>query len=322
MDDYIKNLKALYNNPLYSGIFDTLQMFKKKNMFPNIQDNSALSIASSFRELAMQNNGLYSPYFLFENNLSWINKHKDLIPKSSFEIYSNSLATQLSISTSLSEIIKNMHKTEYFQQANSLNSILHNISSGYIKDTVQDKNWENINQFEEIAVSIESFTEEIENSTKSPEELIEDYHKRIVEPISLKLEKIQDGKLKNTIFNVINVISFILTVYIFYTDAPNNKVLEKIEEQTKIITKAIETSNKIHATHFKINSKERIALSNVNLREKSKRKSKKLGVVTKGQIVKVILIKHKWIYVSYIDDETGEPNSGFVYKKYFEKIKN
>jgi uncharacterized protein YgiM (DUF1202 family) len=63
--------------------------------------------------------------------------------------------------------------------------------------------------------------------------------------------------------------------------------------------------------------KSRIAKTNVNLRFSTKKNCKIIGLVKLGQPVTVIEIRHKYLLISYIDIETGEPKSGFVIKKYF-----
>lgn len=61
----------------------------------------------------------------------------------------------------------------------------------------------------------------------------------------------------------------------------------------------------------------RIATTDVNLRIRPRKKSQIIGVVKKGQEVTVIEIHHKYLLVIYMDNETGDPLSGFVFKKYF-----
>ena len=64
----------------------------------------------------------------------------------------------------------------------------------------------------------------------------------------------------------------------------------------------------------------RKAKTNVNLRNKPNSNSAKTGLVNADQIVLVQKINHKWIRIVYQDDEYMI-QSGWVYKKNFEKIK-
>jgi hypothetical protein len=59
-----------------------------------------------------------------------------------------------------------------------------------------------------------------------------------------------------------------------------------------------------------------IAQRTVILREAPNHKSRTIVVIPKGDEVRLIKRKHKWIFVEYVQDSDAEPLYGWVDKKY------
>jgi uncharacterized protein YgiM (DUF1202 family) len=97
---------------------------------------------------------------------------------------------------------------------------------------------------------------------------------------------------------------------------------KEVFENTKVEIQKIKTEIKDHVLDEMNRLQEkRIARRDINLRFSPNNKSKRIGIITKGQDVYILKICHKWILIAYIDNNTKEPKSGFAYKKYFRREK-
>lgn len=152
-----------------------------------------------------------------------------------------------------------------------------------------------------------------------------------MEEVSSKLHEISESKnitkddvafIKNTLkkndtsgfiyFIIQVVLAFLLSSDLYKSQQPCINFIINKQEKKEIVKGFSETLNILSLEIRKAKTK-------VNLRSKPSSKSVKISVVNEGQFVFVQEINHKWIRVVYQDDEYMI-QSGWVYKKYFEKI--
>lgn len=230
-------------------------------------------------------------------------------------------SSQLLLSSNLAEIAKSLSQT-HLDKFNGIDVALRGISKAYLRDVTISRVWDDIKVSEEANETIANASDDL--LTRNKPVTVQDLDKlkqAVVLELYGLLGKTKTEKATQFIFELITIISFLLTLYSFHkqqSDLSNQDVIEQtrteIEQMNKELSKKIETElQKLKQI--------RIARSNVNLRYADKKNSKIIGLVKKGQRVTVIEIRHKYILISYIDSETGEPKSGFVVKKYFEKKK-
>ncbi len=218
---------------------------------------------------------------------------------------------------------------------NNLNTLSKNIASDIanfspLKIGIQDINeslYKEINQYndwsnlESITDINEEFVEEIEDTEAEEISDIIELRDTLIERLLVLYERARTEIGKEYIWRLMNLISLILSIY--SAANPSQKTVihtKEIVRESKNSLPRIES--KLDSLNKKLDSKNqlRIAIANVNLRLKNKKGSKKSGLVQSGQIVIVLKIKHKWLYISYVNSNTGEVHFGYVFKKYFDTI--
>jgi len=163
--------------------------------------------------------------------------------------------------------------------------------------------------------NLEVIIEDMQNITSVLLE-IKDNQKITKEDIRLINNTLQKPDTSAFIYFIIQIILALLLS--FYNSKPENGTNINITINN-IEKKEIETG--FNKTLELLCLEQRKAMINVNLRTKPNRNSGKIGLIQKGQIVLVQSINHKWIYVVY-KDEDYLLKSGWVFKKYFERMKN
>lgn len=226
--------------------------------------------------------------------------------------------SQLLLSNKLTAIAKTLSQS-HLNKFNSIDIALQGISKTYLKNIALTRNWEDITVAEEVNDTISNIADEL--LTKTTQVTVKDLdnlrHSIVSELLGLH-GKTKTDKARQFIIELITIISFLLTFYnpfVIPTDKTNKGNITEIKRELKKMNK--EFSEKIEYELNKLN-KTRTARTNVNLRFADKKKSKIIGLVKTGQQVTVIEIRHKYLLITYLDKDTGEPKSGFVVKKYFE----
>ncbi len=229
----------------------------------------------------------------------------------------NLATSQLAVTGSLAQIAQTIQQS-HLNKFNTLNVALQGISSDFLKETAISKTWEDFGIAEEANETISNIAEEtLSQTTIITQDDLEEFRTSILNELTNLLSKSNSERARNFIIELITVIGFILTFYSVHQQRADKSNSEVIIETKKELEKLnSEFSQKISFELQKL-TKTRIAKTNVNLKFAAKKNSGKIGLVKKGQIVTVIEIRHKYLLISYIDFETGEPKSGFVVKKYF-----
>lgn len=237
---------------------------------------------------------------------------------------SNSLAAITSSSllrtSALDQIAKSVQNS-HLNKFNSLSHVISGISNSYLTEISKQKSWDDLIIIDEANQTIAEVTEDLfSDSEVITKEDLEQFKTELLSHISILISKSSSEKIKIFLFDLMTVIGFIITVYTF-SQQGNETPREDAAELTKQeILKIKNELNETIALEFDKLQHKRIATTNVNLRYSAKKRSEIIGLVEIGQEVTVLEIHHKWILVAYIDSRTEEPKSGFVYKKYFERI--
>ncbi len=199
----------------------------------------------------------------------------------------------------------------------SIQSAFQKTSSFFISDIIDSEEWDDLGIVEDINSSLHSITEEYVDSDitsfqleKIKTEIIDELHSKI-SILEMSLSKTSSKRVSEFVLTLMTIIGFY-----FACISHNNPAITKkeLEEELQNFKEEFTSSIDIQIQNY---FKERIALTNVNLRISNKKNSKKIGLIKEGQNVLVIEILHKWLLIQYFDIETGEPKTGYVFKKYF-----
>lgn len=229
-------------------------------------------------------------------------------------------ANQLEFSRNLSKILTSIN-VERLNHFSGFETAIQNISNNFIDRSIKDRDWENLNFAQEVTESISSEADNLVNNTENI--TLDDlklFENNVLQELNSLLSKTKSQKAISYITHLITIISFILNLYLIHKDSKdynNKEVLSQTKKHINNLNSNIDS--KFNEVLSKLD-KNRIALRNVQLRAKSRKKSQIIGDVHKGQIVTVIEIRHKYLLIVYIDKQSKEPKSGFVVKKYFDIV--
>jgi hypothetical protein len=338
-------MKATTGLNSISNIANNLSLYKNKTTYP-VGLSAVLNSTNSISHLLKPVNSLNSilgnslksnlslhkysnSYFSnsLSSSLSNIIKNNQKLSNSLF----NYSSTQLQLSNNLVQIAKAMnypHLTKF----NSLNIALQGVTTSYLKDIVKTRDWDEIDFAEQVSETIIEASEEVINTTSQLTVKDLDVLKlSIISELMPFLSKTKTEKARSFIIELITTISLLFGIYSTYlivSDKTNNDVINETKLEVENISSQItdlkeelktEIRNTIEAEFNKLNKK-RVALTNVNLRKSPVNNSPIIGLVKLNQEVIVVEIHHKYLFITYIDKDTGNPFSGFVVKKYLKNI--
>lgn len=227
----------------------------------------------------------------------------------------NIATSQLYLTSSLQTAL-NIHSQQK-AAFDSLNMAIAGVSGAFLKQIAITKTWEDISFVEEtntiIADAINVTCEE--EYISSANEDIENFKESVISGLSKLLHKTKTERAKEYILELMTLISFLFGCYSLQT-APSKEDIQMIIRQELVANKDV-LVGEIETAVSKYFSRMRTARIRTNLQYSAKKNAKITGVVQPGQEVTVIEIRHKYLLISFIDKDTGEPKSGFVLKKYF-----
>lgn len=279
--------------------------------------NDVRKITSLTRQFRSVNNlrnrvGLNSPYHQIASAVSQISESNKMM---SGLTLSYSLAN-ISAAGGLYRIAQEIRKNNQ-NQAHTLGVAYQNLSNQYLKDFSKGE----VNDL----VTATQVNQEVSNLTERTILLSEDalleLQQSIIDSLKPILHNNTSEKLRQYIFEIITLISFIITLYSVKKDMnikDSNDIY--IQTQKDILEGQLEIKGLLADKLQKLNNK-RVSITNVNLRKNATKNSPILGLVCTGQSVTVLEIQHKYLLIAYIDKKSGEPKSGFVVKKYFKQEK-
>ncbi len=221
--------------------------------------------------------------------------------------------------------LSSMYAENYVKPLNAMEVALRGISTDFLKNI----SFDDLDVAEEEYVLVEEATEAIVTQAESlqsstdkyvTQESFEKFQIQLFDELQLISSKSKSEKAKAFIFQLMQIISFTVMIFSLHSDSHKmtNKELSEIIDN-KFKSHQEQTNTKLDSILSQI-TKQRLATTNVNLRVNNKKRAAIKGIVKKGQLISVIETRHKYLLIYYIDKETGEPKSGFVFKKYFEKI--
>lgn len=274
---------------------------------------SSIASASNVLDHVSKNNIFATPFYNESypfTPLSIASKYKSL---------SEIAASQFWVTNSLNDLFKNIDSLPF--NFSTLNNAIQGLSNTYLRDIAKSHQWENAEAVKEANEVIASVSKEYvsENNFVTQDDL-EKYGVSLLNNIEQLYLKSKSKSIKSYLWELIQVISVLFSFYISaysLNDISNKEAVAITESEIQ------ELENKLIAKidlEFKKLNNTRIAQTNVNLRKSCSKRAQIKGLVKTGQIVTVIEIRHKWLLVTYIDNETEEPKSGYVYKKYFKSI--
>jgi hypothetical protein len=211
--------------------------------------------------------------------------------------------------------------THAFAQAAALSQHAGLVSKSFLSEIILNQEW---GELEESERSIDKIGELVNDFFTKRIDL-EQFYENVAEFISAiagisNSEKAKNIREKITYF--LGIIGFIISVYALKmsmdavtTSAP--AVASTAEHDLIAFRKdtLVRLEQLIPAAYA-----QRIALQNNSLRFRPMCKSKNLAKVKEGQIVRVIEIHHKWMFVTFTDEKKEEILSGWVMKKYFDEF--
>ncbi|WP_367770991.1 primase-like DNA-binding domain-containing protein [Flavobacterium sp. WC2421] len=291
---------------------------KTSSEFTNSITTIGKTLSSQFVNLNIPKNN-FALYGL-SSHIAEISKNSQLIGQS----FSNLASSQILLSNSLLEISKTLSKS-HLNQFNSLNVALQGLSKSFLQEIVRNRDWEDFDFIKETNETISITTNDFVSShSEVTIQDLENLKLSIVENLSTLLSKTNSEKNRTFLFDLMAVISFILSLYGTYGTYQSS--IDKNNKETYLeVKKDMDTFKKeLYAKideKFNNKHKSKIAKTKLNLKYSTKKNSKIIGIINIGQKVTVIEIRHKYFLITYLDKETQEPKSGFVLKKYFETEK-
>jgi Bacterial SH3 domain len=310
-----KNIKAISTVNQVTGLSGLSNVFEQQQLFLK-----SVGLSSSFGLSAIQS---------MQNSFNSIKKQASLFQHFSGEQFSEIVKLQEPISkrmTTLSAlsfsdnmlknigILKNQTIPNLSKALTSLSSIQQQLKLGetlpkyltnsldfYIRQGIGNQEYE-----------VKNIIEDMENVSSKLNEISESQNitNKDITFINATLKK---GETSAFIYFVIQIVFAILFSLNTENSKQSNVNITIGKYEKKELEKGFKETLKI------LSVETRKARTNVNLRSKPNSNSAKIGLVKTEQAVIVQKINHKWIRIIYQDDEYII-HSGWVYKKYFDKI--
>lgn len=241
----------------------------------------------------------------FGNQLGWIESPL----KSVMEQLRTIQQPQIDLFEKLNTFGRAFPVYDKFHQINSLQVALGGVAAQIARNTMFDKKWDLLEDFEEISEEASQINSRIIEQQQITRQDIDEL-KNLVKSVDIKIEA-RDKKLVTKILIWIAILSFIWDAFSaaeHFIKEDDHVTKKEFEEFKKDLLREIKKSNE--------NQKEVRKVSRVcNLRLKPNRKSLILKVFSIDEEVIVLSTNHKWAQVSTIDSD-GVVIYGWVYKKY------
>jgi hypothetical protein len=301
-DNLIEMTKSFKNDSMIESIIKGIEV--RKTFFPNTSDLST-KLSAQAKAMQVATKGISSSFSLLAKDQKLIS-----------EIIIKTLNSQAALSNSLIALSKSVQPKAY-SNFNALNVALEGYSKIYLDLTTRSKNWVDLNVYRDSLKGLKEATDNLVNQAKPI--TIEDLNllkTEIVDELSSAAKKTKNQKLSYLIFKIIAIISFLLQLYPINfkeKDLSNKEVLEYTEQDLNSLKSEIRDIVKQELKELQTTAE---VTADVNLRKSPTVKSRSLAVVKIGQEVFVFENRTKWAFITYIDKETGDTKSGYVYNAY------
>lgn len=239
-----------------------------------------------------------------------------------FATQHRTLLDQLSVNYKLYNDFDSTDKTSAFASFNAASIAIKEFSQNFIGSVISESDWDTLESFNEVSAMFS----EINSDFTSTEKLVTDedlvrYKRNIIDRLFLLLQGVTNPVTREIIFQWMGLFSFILPIYFpsFYkSDDISNK--EVVIYNQKIVEKLSEELRTEFREEIKKAKTLRVAIEDNALRASRNLNSKKLSLIKEGQEVYILKPYKKWLLISFTDDDTKEPKTGYVYKEYFDII--
>lgn len=227
-----------------------------------------------------------------------------------------SINSQIALSNSLVELSKSV-QAGAFPNFNALNVTLEVYSKAYLDLATRSNSWAELDIFNDSIKGIKGATDQL--AAQDRPITIDDLNtlkSEMVEELASVAEKTKNQSIINMIFRIIALVSFLLQLFpvsLREKDMSNREVVIYAEKDINSLKSEIRD---IVKKELELIQWTTIVTSDVNLRASPTTKSRSLAIVKKGQEVFVLENRIKWAFITYIDKETSETKSGYVYNMY------
>ena len=202
----------------------------------------------------------------------------------------------------------------YLSQIKSMQMAMLGVSNQITAHAAQTNNWGLLEEFKDINEK----TLELTSSISSECILTDEENQKFQQLLDAVLVFIKaNNKLGKKAFNFLNLVVLIFNFYQIYDtfkDKPKVVNKEDIIKFEKKLLQAIELKFKEHNEYRTTNRITQVML-------KPKTKTIILNKLPKGYDVVVLQVSHKWVYISYTNPKDNLLETGWILKKYLNKIK-
>ncbi|MBX2983374.1 MAG: hypothetical protein KF843_11925 [Flavobacteriales bacterium] len=227
--------------------------------------------------------------------------------------------SQLGLQNSLKTLAE-QYTTPLYNPFSVLNAAFLGISDRAYRRLSVDHSQDEVEELNQIVQGLEAIAAE-QAGLDRPVTIrdLEKFKAEVVDALVAAVSRSKTAIAIEVILALITFISFALQLREMSwtkSDITNREVLEQTKLYAESLVLAASTVQ-VSGRDFRWNT--RIANHNVRLRSKTSTHSEVLALIEEGQQVVVITVKKKWLYISYVENATGEPRSGYAYKKYFDR---
>jgi hypothetical protein len=207
----------------------------------------------------------------------------------------------------------NRHFSVYdkFHQINSLQVALGGVAAQIARNTITNKKWDLLEDFEEITEEASQINSRIIEQQEITRQDIDEL-KNLVKSLDIRIET-RDKNLVTKILIWFAILSFIWDAFSaaqHFIKEDDHVTKKEFEEFKSDLLRDIKKSNENHREVRKVRQ-------GCNLRLKPNRKSLVLKALSAHEEVVILATNHKWAQVSTVDFD-GVVIYGWVYKKYLE----
>lgn len=245
-----------------------------------------------------------------------MNWQKNLIPQTTLDTISSINRQHEQLFGNLRNITEVLNKHQYvFSQINNWQFAISGLSGQLAAIAASQQKWDLIDDFEEITEEAISLNEKIYDENGISKEGLAEL-KEFFQRIEIKVDKI-DADANSIFWKFITLIGIILAFtgeIRNWLPKPNYATKQEVEE-------VIKDQFKLYESKLKEEKELRITDRECKVLIKPQMKSVVIEKLPCDYEVVVLQTNHKWTYVSYISPKDNLPQTGWVMKKYLNKLK-
>lgn len=245
-----------------------------------------------------------------------MNWQKNLIPQTTLDTISSINRQHEQLFGNLRNITEVLNKHQYvFSQINNWQFAISGLSGQLAAIAASQQKWDLIDDFEEITEEAISLNEKIYDENGISKEGLAEL-KEFFQRIEIKVDKI-DADANSIFWKFITLIGIILA----FTDEIRNWLPKPNYATKQEVEEVIKDQFKLYESKLKEEKELRITDRECKVLIKPQMKSVVIEKLPCDYEVVVLQTNHKWTYVSYISPKDNLPQTGWVMKKYLNKLK-